>query len=439
MQKNYERNPEQANYIKQKLMKRYPEIFEKYEIKDISEIQVCNLAEFLIKEHPEKYDRTDGTRMDYENDENLKKIFAIIDHQKNRAIMINTNPEGQIEEGEFGEYEFGEENDSKKPQFYLTNEDLKQRIQKQLEESIEKYAKDIYSPQEIKEMTEDMLPKNLDDMEKLATKGDREISEKAERLVKIEKPDQINRKNGKSKAERNELENASKVTIGQENDGQADRNEVPEDVQKACRKLNITHIKSYFYVEAAQLEEKIDGTRVDKNGSKVLMLEVEDSANVGGPNKYYGMQDERMALYGTANSEVRNVTGNVTQMGKVVKPLKLESPEYIEYEDSEGLVIREQIDEKSDLSVQEINRYREEMEDILEKYSQNIYMIKSSNLSPEKKVEEIQKIDDWCDKETTKSAVKYDISKADDKNIDQATDEHTEDMQEIVMEDQEIE
>lgn len=400
---------------------------------------MCNLADFLIKEHPEKYDKTAGTRMDYENDENLKRIFAIIDNQKNSAILVNTNQEGQIEEGEFGKYEFGEANGSKKPQFYLTNEDLKQRIQKQLEESIEKYAKDIYSSKEIKEMTEDMMPKTLDDMEKLATKGDREISEKAERLVKVEKPDEINRKNGKSKAERNEIENANKVTIGQENDGQADKNEVPDDVQKACRKLNITHIKSYFYVEAAQLEEKIDGTRVDKNGSKVLMLEVEDSANVGGPNKYYGIQDDRMALYGTANSEVRNVTGNVTQMGKVVKPLKLESPEYIEYEDSEGLVIREQIDEKSDLSVQEINRYREEMEDILEKYSQNIYMIKSSNLSPEEKVKEIQKIDDWCDRETTNSAREHNISVFDDKNIDEETDKNTLVVQEKIMEDQEIE
>lgn len=369
--------------------------------------------------------------MDYENDENLKRIFAVIDNQKNSVIMINTNQEGQIEEGEFGTY------DLQKHQFKLTNEQIKQRIQKQLKTSIEKYAKDVYSSKEIKEMMEDMMPKTLDDMEKLATKGDREISEKAERLVKVEKPDEINKKNGKSKAERAELENADKVTIGQEKDGQADKNEVPDDVQKACRKLNITHIKSYFYVEAAQLEEKIDGTRVDKNGSKVLMLEVEDSANVGGPNKYYGMQDDRMALYGTANSEVRDVTGNVTQMGKVVKPLKLESPEYIEYEDSEGLVIREQIDEKSDLSVQEINYYREEMEDILEKYSQNIYMIKSSNLSPEKKVEEIQKIDDWCDKETTDSAIKYNISRTDDKNIDQVTDKHTEEMQDEIIEERE--
>ncbi len=32
MPKNYERNPEQAGYIKRELMKKYPEIFQKYEM-----------------------------------------------------------------------------------------------------------------------------------------------------------------------------------------------------------------------------------------------------------------------------------------------------------------------------------------------------------------------------------------------------------------------
>ena len=78
------------------------------------------------------------------------------------------------------------------------------------------------------------------------------------------------------------------------------------------------------------------------------------------------------------------------------------------------------------------------MEDILEKYSQNIYMIKSSDLSPEEKVKEIQRIDDKCDKDTTKSALSHGIGRTDDENIDQVTDKHTEDMQEDVMEDEKI-
>ena len=163
------------------------------------------------------------------------------------------------------------------------------------------------------------------------------------------------------------------------------------------------------------------------------MLEVADSSNIEGPNKYYGFQDNRMISYGIENQEVRDVTGNVTQLGKVVKPLKLQSPEFVEYRDSEGLVIREQIDEKADLSVQEMQRYKRDMEDLLEKYSQNIYMIKyNSNLSPEEKIEQIQKIDDWCDEKTTDIALENNVSMADDRNIDAVTDEHTEDIQEEI-------
>lgn len=36
MEKNYERNPEKANYIKENLLKKYPEIFQKYEINELS-------------------------------------------------------------------------------------------------------------------------------------------------------------------------------------------------------------------------------------------------------------------------------------------------------------------------------------------------------------------------------------------------------------------
>lgn len=36
MLKNYERNPEQAGYIKRELMKKYPEILQKYEMTETS-------------------------------------------------------------------------------------------------------------------------------------------------------------------------------------------------------------------------------------------------------------------------------------------------------------------------------------------------------------------------------------------------------------------
>lgn len=421
MQRNYENNPEKANYIKQNLMKKYPEIFEKYEMSELSEVQVCNLAEFLIAEHPEKYDRTTGTRMDYENNQELQRIYTVVNRQKNTAVLINTNKEGKIPEGEFGVY------DLEKHEFQLTNEELRKTIR----EHIKKYAKNTMTAKEEEQMIDEIAPKTLDDMDKIATMGERNIDEKVRNAVD-QKIDEKNEENGKTKEEREALENKNKdkkeVEIGQE-----EKETGPEDVVKACRSLGVTQIKSYFYVNASELGDKVDGTRVNKNGNRVLMLEVADGSNLEGPNKYYGFQDNRMISYGTENQEVRDVTGNVTQMGKVVKPLKLQSPEYIEYTDSEGLVIREQIDDKMDLSVQEIENYKRDMEKVLEKYSQNIYMIKyNSNLSPEQKIEQIQKIDDWCDKETTQIALENDISLNDDKNIDNATDEHTEDIQEEV-------
>lgn len=421
MQRNYESNSEKANYIKQNLMKKYPEIFEKYEMSELSEMQVCNLAEFLIAEHPEKYDRTAGTRMDYENNQDLQRIYTVVNRQKNTAVLINTNKEGKIPEGEFGIY------DLENHKFQLTNEELRETIR----EHIKKYAKDTMTAKEEEQMIDEIAPKTLDDMDKIATMGERNIDEKVRNAVD-QKIDEKNAENGKTKEEREALENNNREEKEVGN-GQEEKETVPEDVAKACRRLGVTQIKSYFYVNASELGDKVDGTRVNKNGNRVLMLEVADSSNLEGPNKYYGFQDNRMISYGTENQEVRAVTGNVTQMGKVVKPLKLQSPEYIEYKDSEGLVIREQIDDKMDLSVQEVENYKRDMEKVLEKYSQNIYMIKyNSNLSPEQKIEQIQKIDDWCDKETTEIALENDISLNDDKNIDTATDEHTEDVQEEV-------
>lgn len=387
-------------------------------------IQVCNLAEFLIAEHPEKYDKTAGTRMDYENDENLQKIFAVIDRQKNTAVLINTNENGKVPEGEFGTYDL--ENHK-----FDASETIKENIKK----SIRDRANHTLTEKEIEEMTNELSPKNLDDMDKIATMGERNINEKVRKAVD-KKIDEKNEENGKTKEEREALESKAKeeqVTVGQEKEGQANKQKIPEDVQKACARLGVTQLKSYFYVNASELGDKVDGTRVNKNGNRVLMLEVSDSSNIEGPNKYYGFQDNRMVSYGMENQEVRDVTGNVTQMGKVVKPLKMQSPEFVEYRDSEGLVIREQIDEKADLSVQEMQRYKRDMEDLLEKYSQNVYMIKySSNLSPQEKIEQIQKIDDWCDAKTTDIALENNVSMADDRNIDAVTDEHTEDIQEEI-------
>ena len=79
MEKKFENNlsPEQELYIKEKLFEKYGENLENYGITVNSNVEICNMAEFLITEHPEKYAKSMSTENDYRNDENLRKIYAV--------------------------------------------------------------------------------------------------------------------------------------------------------------------------------------------------------------------------------------------------------------------------------------------------------------------------------------------------------------------------
>lgn len=424
MQKNYEKNPEKANVIKQSLRKKYAQIFEKYEIEELSHLQVCNLAEFLLKEHPEKYEKA---RTIYEQNPELSRVYAVIQQEKNRAIMINVNKEGKIPEGEFGVY------DLQNHKFRLTNEEVKTKIQQILESKINRYAKDVYSPAQIREMTEQMMPKNLDDMDQLVTKGEHQIEQRAERLVKDEKPAEINQKNGIPDSQKIALEEESKSKQTQ----QEPQKEVPEDVVKACEKLGITELKGYFYVEARQLGDKVDNIAVNENGGKVLMLETANPSNAIGPDKYFGIQDERMILYGTQDREVEEVTNRGTVPptdGKLIEPLKKDNPTYIEFSDSEGMFVKEKLEENMNLSVQDLENYKEEVEKLLEHYSAEVAKIQESFASQEEKVRALSENDINYDKMNTELAKKYGIDKTDAKSINLQTTEYTQDRAEELLE-----
>lgn len=428
MQKNYENNPEKANVVKQSLQRKYPELFQKYEMEELAQLQVCNLAEFFLKEHPEKYDKTAGTRMNYENNKELTRIYAVIEQEKNRAIMINVNKEGKIPEGEFGVY------DLQNHKFQLTNEEVKTKIKQELQKNIEQYAENIYSPKQIREMTEQMMPKTLDDMDKLATQGEKAIHEKAERLVKVEKPNEINRENGKTESQRMELEEESRTHKGQ----QEDTKEVPEDVAKACMKLGITELKGYFYVDARQLSDKVDNVAVNENGGKVLMLETANTSDAIGPDRYFGVQDERMVLYGTQDREVEEVTnrGTIPPVdGKLVEPLKKDNPTYIEFSNAEGMYVKEKLEENMNLSVQDLENYKKEVEELLENYSAQVYRIEDKFLANnEEKARELSENNLAYDRMNVELAKKYGIDRSDVKSINLQTTEYTEDRTEKLRE-----
>ncbi len=421
MPKNYEDNPEQAQYIKESLAKRYPEIFEKYEIQEISHIQVCHLADFLSKEDKEQEKRK-------EPEEQLKKIFSIIDLKNNRAILINTNQEEQ--EGEIGVYDL--ENHT----FHLTNSELREKIEKSLLVQIEQYAKNVYSPNQIKEMIEQMMPKTLEQMSQRITIKDEELDKKAEKLVKYDKIDEINQRNGKSKKERQQLESKKEtqtVVIGQQEEKEK-HEKVPEDVVQACQKLGITQIKGYFYVNAKQLEDKIDEISVNPNAGRVLMIKVANTSNLAGPDRYFGIQNNRMILYGTQDKQMEQVVQNKATPpidGKLIEPLQKNNPTYVEFSDSERLLVDEKLEENMNLSLQDLENYKKQIEQLLEQYSQNVIAIEENNLlNAQQKKEMLLQNNQNFERLNAQVAQKYGIDKSDVKAINLQKTKYQQDVQE---------
>ena len=346
--------------------------------------------------------------MNYQKDKNLNEVY-VFDGGKDEA------------------YFFGTEKSSIPG--HIANETLKDGKIVFSDEVRRKYIDPLYAddPEKAKEFEEKFFhgqAKDLDVLEKMI-----ERPNNFKKMIE-QKCVEINKENGISEAETEKARKNSKSENSNQHKVALEKNEkqkIPTDVENACKKLGVNQIRGFFYVNAAELTNKVDDTRTNKNGNKVLIIEVYD--NKLSCNKYYGFQDEKMVLYGNdseANQAVKDVTGNVTQMGKMVKPLKAQEDQYIEYEDSDGLVIREKIDEKQETSMQEINQYKKEMEDTLTKYSQKINAIKEDPLlSPEEKKARIQAIGQWCDQKTTELAKENDISMNDDKAINEVTDEHT--------------
>lgn len=425
MQKNYEDNPKKAGDIKADLLKKYPEIFEKYEINDLSSVQVCNLAEFLIKEHPEKYDKTQGTRMNYENNKDLQNIYAIIDPKENKAIMLNTSQEGKIPEGEFGTYDLEKEN----PKFTLTNEKIKEKIRDQ----IEKYAKDTITEQEKEQMLQEVMPKKLDDIDKMATMGERNMDEKVRKAVD-KKIDEKNAENGKTKEQRNALEQESKkketVTMG-EKKGQENSQEVPEDVAKACSRLGITNIKAFMYASGNEFATKTDIPYVNKNGGNVLIIRAKSEDATKGTDRYFVFQDGRLCVPGNKDEEIDQVARKSTQNsknGNLIKPVEIDDEEqYVEYEDSQGLDIKEKLAESMNLSVQDLEQYKREIQIELEKYSEELYKIDEAPFVDDRQRDELYKdANKRFNANSEKIAQKYGINLDNVKSINFATDQKTE-------------
>lgn len=315
----------------------------------------------------------------------------------------------------------------------MPTEQEKQKIRDILLETINQYAENVYTPEQIDEM--------LQTLEKSQEKTDVEIRQEAEMLVKYQKPAEINEKNNVGvddpvypsrkdlpEEEKNiELEKSQteekeeqQIIVGKEAEPEQAQ-EIPEDVAKACMKLGITQIKGYFYVNAKQLSEKVDNIVVNQNGGNVLMLEVADSSRLGAADRYYGIQDERMILRGTQDEEMEEVTERSNRPptnGKLVEPLKKDNPTYVEFSDSEGMLIQERLEDNMNLSVQDLENYKKQVEKLLDKYSQNVVAITENPMLEEgQKNKLLAENDSNFNRLLTEMTKKYGIDKSDEKSI----------------------
>ncbi len=389
MQKNYENNPEKANYIKQNLLKKYPEIFQKYE-----------------------------------NSKELQNIYAIIDPEKNTAIMLNTNQEGKLPEGEFGTY------DLENHEFTLTNEKIKEKIKGQ----IEKYAKDTITEQEKEQMLQEVMPKNLEDIDKIVTMGEKNINEKVRNAVD-KKIDEKNTENGKTKEQRNALEQESKkkeqITIAEEKETENNQ-EIPEDVAKACAQLGITNIKAFMYANGNEFATKTDIPYINKNGGNVLIIRAKSEEAIKGTDRYFVFQDGRLCVPGNKDEQIDQVARKSTQNsknGNLIKPVEIDDEEqYVEYEDSQGLDIKEKLAESMNLSVEDLERYKKEIQIELEKYSEELYQIENAPFLNDAQRDELYiEANKRFNTNSEKLAQEFGIHMDNVKSINLATDKKTED------------
>lgn len=429
MSKNYEKNPEKANYLKEKLLKHYPEVFEKYKWnKDLTQVQVCNLVEFLEKEEG----------IIPENREELARIFTVISPKEKKAIMINTSKKGKIPEGEFGKY------DLEMQEFELTNEEIREKMREQ----IKRYAKEILLPAEEEKLIDQMVPEHLSQMEEFVEQGmdETEIEIRARKVVD-RKVDEKNAGNGISKRQRQEVEREKRDNrVKKEpNEEISEKNqELPEDVVKAATKLGVTKVKGYFYVNAKQLADKVENTPVKEDGKRVLILEVANGNAIDGPDRYYGFQEERMVLWSNQNEEMEEVTQRGARPpvdGKLIEPLKRDDPTYVEFSSSEGMVVEEKLEENLNLSVQALESYKQEIEELLKHYAQNIVAIQENeSLDDDQKRELLFQNSQNFERLNEQLAQKYGIDFCNVKTINlQKTEYHQEVEKEIEEEEEEEE
>lgn len=218
------------------------------------------------------------------------------------------------------------------------------------------------------------------------------------------------------------------VMVGTEQKEESEpQSQIPEDVAKACQKLGITRIKSYLYAKASEFSSKTEVPYVNKNGENVLLIRAADDTK--NTDKYFVFQGDKLCVPGNKDEEIDQVVGRRTQNtlnGKLLQPLEIDDEEqYVEYEDSQGLVIQEKLEETINLSTEDLKQYKEKIQEELERYSNELAKIEETPLLDTQKEELYRQANEKFNSNNEKMAKEYHIDLSDVKSINLATDEKT--------------
>lgn len=392
-------------------------------MKIINGIEVCNLKEYLDKYAKEEYIKyLEKESITPETIENMKKVFVIQGKDEKEAILINTYNEGKLPEGKIGTYNL-EENK------FVASSQVKIKIIETLGIDINSF--DVYEQNEIIDKVfgdmnalinlnqlefEEKITEKAPEVKELIQETTRKKNEKAGHSEET-----VKKVTGESNKDGKTNEEEPKVMLANENTENSKGSKLPEDVEKACARLGITQLKGYYYVNPVELGNKIDNVPVNKYAGRVLILEESKGANVTEPDRYYGVQDEKLVLYGGKNDEaMEEITERGSRPpvdGSTLSPLKKDNGTYVEYSKN-GINISEKIEEKFDLSYQELEEYKKKQEELLDKFASEVNQtIEDDTLSEEEKNIKLDEIRDENYSANVKLGQDYGIDYSDTRAI----------------------
>lgn len=336
-------------------------------IKSVDDImERCKiLPDHLAERNEETYGENSRLYKYFQRDPNLREILVIFGIEGGNYIAEYFGTNKASIPGHIANERIGGEHDGKI--------ELDENVKTKLREKIDKEFKDTITDQKKDEICNNVT---IDDLELIAEEGG--LNNIRDKILKDE-----NSKNHVSdKSEKN----------------------VPElnsEDREICKMLGIPEeqVIDTMTVRATELVRKTDGfslveNQISEKKGYVKLIEVK-SEKASGPNRYYGIQNGQIVLYGfqEVNEDIGRIFDGDTQKyngGLITTPLRADNDkEYIEISTGKETVQLD-INDNSELCTHEIDDYRDLMQKLLTDYSQEMHDAEQNGVSKEE-LDEITK------------------------------------------------